>query len=73
MLSTTYNTLFAQAVDTFCVNMIMQRGESGYDEKFTLFYPLVGKDFRLTRIFWEGRKNRRPFILRAFGDFWLTS
>ena len=49
MLTTTYNKLFAQAVDTFSVNIIMKRGESAYDEKFTLFYPLIGKDFHLNK------------------------
>ena len=47
MLTTTYNKLFAQAVDTFCVNIIIKRGESAYDDKFTLFYPLIGKDFHI--------------------------
>jgi len=45
MLTTTYNKLFAQAVDTFSVNIIMKRGESAYDDKFTLFYPLIGNTF----------------------------
>ncbi len=49
MLTTTYTKLFSQAVDTFCVNIIMKRGVSAYDEKFTLFYPLIGKDFHINR------------------------
>jgi hypothetical protein len=49
MLTTTYTKLFAQAVDIFCVDVIIKRGESAYDEKFTLFYPLIGKDLHLKK------------------------
>ncbi len=45
MLSNDYNKLLFRAVDEFAVDILGSRGVSAYEDQFTLFYPLIGKEY----------------------------
>ncbi len=45
MLNNDYKELLSRCVDEFAVSIILQTGESAYNNEYTLFYPVIGKDY----------------------------